>query len=573
MKNRKGIFFSILAGMLSCTYCMTASADSYVNGGILKNGLLTVDTVNLSEYNTNDDNVINVIDLVRVKNRILKSNIAEKQYVTFECEGPWMSADKSKLTVPVIVKGNKTGISATSFKVEYDNWYFELVDVYPSSDGQTAFSKENDVVQYTSPDGENMRSEGYLLYLEFSVSPMVPEDKYDIEITDVQCAMKGSDGKSVSLKSDEYKNGTLLSFDFFREKVTEPPVTVPVPEETTVVTTTTAATTTTVTEPKTPEPPKSDKLNFSLDNAEVVSDGRQLKIPVYMDVNERGLNSLNMNVKYDQNKFSLTGVEFNGFDGYGYIAGNKDNAVLTMNNGQNISQRSGIMAYLKFDINGGTDSKTYDFELRDIKAYYSENWNQKPIDKLENKSKVYKYSLSGENITTEPPVETISPFDTTTVTTTITTVVQEPVTTTVMTTAQIPVTTAAPSSGYKLSDEQMWFIDQANTYRTSNGKPQLKIFEKAFKAADERAKMLKESFKEDLPDGRNFKWVLYDNDIIPYAISQYIDNTSSTKEDVWKNYIAGSSAYLLNDSMFDRIAFGHFSDESGRNYWVVFTFS
>lgn len=342
------------------------------------------------------------------------------------------------------------------------------------------------------------------------------------------------------------------------------------------------------------ENPSVDKLSFSMDNAELSSDGNRLRIPVYMQMNTTGLYSVNAIVKYDTDKFSLTGVTQGDFSGYGYVGGNRDNAVFNTFNNQNIYENSGVIAYLEFDINGGTGSGVYEFKLTDIKAYYSENWNRHevPQDKRNDRSEVYRYSFESGSVTTTvteqttvtTTVTTTAPADTTTavttttpweppVTTTTTTPWEPPVITTTTTPWEPPVTTTEQTQGdYMLSDEQQWFIDEVNKFRTSNGKSGITVIKKAFKAADERAEMLSRSFTVDLPDGRNYKWALYDNDIMPYCISQYINNTASTKEQAFSSYLSSSKSYLLDDSMYDRFAVGHYTDRSGRNYWAMFTF-
>ena len=84
--------------------------------------------------------------------------------------------------------------------------------------------------------------------------------------------------------------------------------------------------------------------------------------------------------------------------------------------------------------------------------------------------------------------------------------------------------------------------------------------------------MLSRSFTQDLPDGRNYKWALYDNDVMPYCISQSIDNTSSTKEQALQIYLSQSRTYILNAELYDRFAVGHYTAPNGSHYWAWFTF-
>ncbi|MGN0581197.1 MAG: cohesin domain-containing protein [Oscillospiraceae bacterium] len=592
MKKRKRFFICVLTGILACSGCLTASADSAIDAGKLKSGLLLNERnnyqYNIFDYNTNNDQSVNVLDLCRSKAYVLEKNKKTTQSINISCLRPWVTSDGSIITIPVNIKGNTEGVSSLSFFIEYNNWYFKLDSAY-SSYGQVSYSSVNDYVQFTAYDGKNVTEECNIVYLVFSTVPDVPYSTYEFNLSDIQGTVLGSDGNQRELSDEEYNSDSArLQYTFSRGN-SRPDVTT-TPPNTTVVTTS-SATETTVSQT---EPQSGDKLSFSMDNAELSSDGKRLRIPVYMQKNTTGLFSFNAIVKYDTDKFSLTGVTQGDFSGYGYVGGNKDNAVFNTFNNQNIYENSGVIAYLEFDINNGTGSGVYEFELTDIKAYYSENWNQQevPQDKRNDRSEVYRYSFeSGSVTTTVTPqttvtttVTTTTPVTTTTtaittttpweppVTTTTTTPWEPPVTTTT-TTAEPPVTTTEQTQGdYTLSDEQQWFIDEVNKFRTSNGKSEITVIKKAFKAADERAEMLSQSFTVDLPDGRNYKWALYDNDIMPYCISQYINNTASTKEQAFSNYLSSSKSFLLDDSMYDRFAVGHYTDGSGRHYWAMFTF-
>ena len=571
---------------MSCTYSMTASAGSFVNGGQLKNGLLIRERDNgnyhIADYNTNDDNVVNVLDLCRVKSGLFTKDQPEKQNIYIKSSGPWISDDKSQITVPVQINGNVLGVSAVSFRVAYNSGFFTLTNAYSSNNAKVSFSKGADLVQYTAPGGRNLSTEGYFIYLVFDVASSVPAGKYDIELDDIQAAMKTADGKVKEISKEECNIDDRLTFDFAREEiitttVTEPEVTTVETTITTVPETTTAPVTTVTKAETKPEPPKSDELSFYMDNAELSGDGRKLKVPVYMNGNKEGICNFNTIVKYDRNKFALTGIERAEYEGWGYITGNGDNAVFNTNNNTNIKANSGVIAYLNFDVRDGADQNSYRFELTDIKAAKSENWNQKNIDKCRKNSEVYEFKFDGTpSVTSVPEITTAV-----TTTTTVTDPPQAPVTTTVtlppvteppVTKPPVTTTKAPEQDGYALSDEQKWFIEKVNEFRKSNGKPEMTIISKAFKAANERAEMLSRSFTQDLPDGRNYKWALYDNDVMPYCISQSIDNTSSTKEQALQFYFSQARSFLLDASMYDRFAVGHYTAPNGSHYWAWFTF-
>ena len=576
---------------MSCTYSMTASAGSFVNGGQLKNGLLLMEKDNgnyhIADYNTNEDNVVNVLDLCRVKSGLFTKDQPEKQNIYISSAGPWISDDNSQITVPVQISGNVLGVSAVTFRVAYNSWFFTMTNAYSSNNAKVSFSKGADLVQYTAPGGRNLSTEGYFIYLVFDVASSVPAGKYDIELDDIQAAMKTKDGKVKEISKEECNIDDRLTFDFAREEIITTTVTEPVvtTEETTVTTVpeTTAAPVTTVTKAETkPEPPKSDELSFYMDNAELSGDGRKLKVPVYMNGNKEGICNFNAVVKFDKNKFALTGIERGEYEGWGYITGNGDNAVFNTNNNTNITTNSAVIAYLNFDVRDGADQNTYSFELSDIKAAKSENWNQKNIDKCRKNSDVYEFKFDGGAAVTTPEHQSTTAVTTTVteapVTTTVTTVTEPPIITVTTVTeppqTEPPVVTtpAPPKNDYSLSEEQLWFIDQVNAFRKSNGKPEMTIINKAFKAANERAEMLSKSFTVDLPDGRNYKWALYDNDIMPYCISQSINNTSTTKEQALQFYLSQARSFLLDEKMYDRFAVGHYTSPDGANYWAWFTF-
>lgn len=569
--KRHRIITGLVAGVVSCSYVMTAGAFNAKDAGKLKGGLLLAEKNSgqhdINNYNTNKDDVVNVLDLCRIKKDVIDSNKPKSQHVSLEVQKPWITDDKSSLTVPVKIKGNVIGVSEVGFYAEYDSDYFKLSDAYASGTGQVSFSKRTDFVQYTVTDGANNSNEGYLLYLVFDVAENVPSAEYTVELTEIEYAVN-EDGYERELTYLECTEYAVNSFEFSRGVQVQNPVT-EVPNTTTAVTETEVTTlaTTTVTTAK--EPAAEEMLYFSLENGELSSDSRSLRMPVYINSNTGKIGAFEATVKYDKNVFRLAGVEQGNFDGYCYVGGNGDTAVFNMNNGKNIKDSSGVIAYLKFEVNSVNEWKKYNFELTDIKVSYYENWELVKSDKFKNKTDVYKYLLGPDDVkVTEPSAETTAVSETTT--TTVEPALTEPPVTSV---TDAPVTTTQQNTGdYALSEEQLWFIDKVNEFRVSNGKPKVTIKYKAFKAADERAVMLSKSFTEDLPDGRNYKWALYDNDIMPYCISQYINNTASTKEQAFSEYLAASSEFLLNDSMFDRFAVGHYTDSGGKNYWVMYTF-
>ena len=596
MKKRKRFFICVLTGILACSGCLTASADSAIDAGKLKSGLLLNERnnyqYNIFDYNTNNDQNVNVLDLCRSKAYVLEKNKKTTQSINISCLRPWVTSDGSIITIPVNIKGNTEGVSSLSFFIEYNNWYFKLDSAY-SSYGQVSYSSVNDYVQFTAYDGKNVTEECNIVYLVFSTVPDVPYSTYEFNLSDIQGTVLGSDGNQRELSDEEYNSDSArLQYTFSRGN-SRPDVTT-TPPNTTVVTTS-SATETTVSQT---EPQSGDKLSFSMDNAELSSDGKRLRIPVYMQKNTTGLYSFNAIVKYDTDKFSLTGVTQGDFSGYGYVGGNKDNAVFNTFNNQNIYENSGVIAYLEFDINSGTGSGVYEFELTDIKAYYSENWNQQevPQDKRNDRSEVYRYSFeSGSVTTTVTPQTTVTTTVTTTpwespVTTTITTTApweppvttmtttttpwEPPVTTTTTTTTpwELPVTTVSSDSGQGSIPDCVEPIEAevaelVNEYRKNAGMQTLKFSEAMCKVADIKAQDLVTNFDVDSstlgPLFREHGEVIYSNSVVYTA--------DCTKASEVMQVIKEVKVEEFDTPGYNKIGVGHYYNPNTqyKHYWIV----
>lgn len=572
MKSKKNLIISILAGTISCSYCLTASAGTFAEANLLKRGLLLHESENssykISEYNTNDDDNVNVLDLCRAKRAVLERYQVTSQNVTIEASGPWLSADGKTLTFPVKIKGNNLGVSSVTFDVKYNDWYFTFDKAYASSKGNIAYSEGSGVVQYTAPGSKNLTSEGIFVYLVFTAAEYVPEATYNIRLNDIHCAMLENDNAR-ELTPEECSSSAKLSFKYGNASVVtdEPPVSLP---ETTsaAVTAVTTKTPETTTEVK-PESPKQDSLHFSLDNAETVSDGRHLRIPVYMNANEKGIGSFSTTVKYDRNKFKLASVERGGFDGYGYVGGNSDNAVFNMNNGQNITQQSGIIAWLNFEINGEKDSKEYSFELTDIKASYYENWNQKQIDNIKNRSDVYKFRFSMEPAVTEPPVQTTVTVPSETEPPAETTAV--PVTTATVIMTEPPVTTAGNSEPANIEDIERDIAALVNADRANNFLQDLSLHDGLCRAADKRALELAQSWSTERPDGGSL-FALYKEFGVEVQGQSYVYCAKVTTAAEVMAGINRTKMSSFDDRYFNSIGVGHAYVPGSQygHYWVVF---
>lgn len=568
MKKRKRFFICVLTGILACSGCLTASADSTADAGKLKSGLLLNERnnyqYNIFDYNTNNDQSVNVLDLCRSKAYALEENKKTTQSINISCLRPWVTSDGSIITIPVNIKGNTEGVSSLSFFIEYNNWYFKLDSAY-SSYGQVSYSSVNDYVQFTSYDGKNVTEECNIVYLVFSTVPDVPYSTYEFNLSDIQGTVLDTDGTQRELSDKEYNSDSAtLKYAFSRESapsvtVTALETTVTDPPETTPVSWT--------------EPPAEDKLSFNLDNAELSSDGRRLKIPVYMQMNTTGLCSLNTIVRYDTNRFSLIGVSQGDFSGYGYVGGNKDNAVFNTFNSENISSNSGVIAYFEFDINEGAGSGVYEFELTDIKAYYSENWNQQevPQDKRNDRSEVYRYSFKGGSVTTTVTEQTTvtttatTTSDTTTTTAVTTTTPWEPPVTTTTTTPWKPPATEPSVSADSIELEALEMIQ---AWRRELNLSELIPNQTLFDCADIRTADLKQSYSATRPDGSTRKELLMQMGA-PNSISSsefYCRGYKSASAMIsqFKSTVIKAPGHSVEDGSFVYIGIGY-SD----GYWSV----
>ncbi len=571
---------------MSCSYTMTASAGSFVNGGQLKNGLLIRERDNgnyhIADYNTNDDNVVNVLDLCRVKAGLFTKDQPEKQNIYIKCSGPWISDDKSQITVPVQINGNVLGVSAVSFRVAYNSWFFTLTNAYSSNNAKVSFSKGADQVQYSAPGGRNLSSEGYFVYLVFDVASSVPAGKYDIELDDIQAAMNTKDGKVKEISKEECNIDDRLTFDFVREEpvittVTDPIVTT-VTTTVTTVPETTAAPVTTVTKAETkPEPPKSDELNFYMDNAELSGDGRKLKVPVYMNGNKEGICNFNTIVKYDRNKFALTGIERAEYEGWGYITGNGDNAVFNTNNNTNIKANSGVIAYLNFDVRDGADQNSYRFELTDIKAAKSENWNQKNIDKCRKNSDVYQFKFDGSAAVTTPVPDITTAVTTTIteppVTTTVTTVTEPPVTTPKVTDPPVVFTTPSPAPDdfqYDIEPVKEQIAELVNAERAAAGKQTLIFNKRLCAAADKRAEELAEKWDLNRPNGGSL-YDLFREYGVSVSTESHVYVAQVDTASAVKKFIDKSKVSSFDNAGYNTIGIGHANipNSPDKDYWVI----
>ena len=133
MEKRKRFFICVLTGILACSSCLTASADSAIDAGKLKSGLLLNERnnyqYNIFDYNTNNDQSVNVLDLCRSKAYVLEKNKKTTQSINISCLRPWVTSDGSIITIPVNIKGNTEGVSSLSFYIEYNNWYFLILQL------------------------------------------------------------------------------------------------------------------------------------------------------------------------------------------------------------------------------------------------------------------------------------------------------------------------------------------------------------------------------------------------------------------------------------------------------------
>lgn len=602
MNFKKIISVCVSTAMLSSSAILPAGAEKPVDINGMKARLLCQEKDNISDYNTNDDDVVNVFDFCRAKKVILEG--AEVQgTVKLKISKARVTTDKSTIVVPVRIDMESIGISSVQFSVGYDSRYFSLVDAYSAGmGGSVAFSEDEGIVQFLTGGGENISGKGELLYLEFSAADNVPHDNYEFVLSGIQASALGTDNKPRELTAEECPDKSDV-YTLLYERV---------PVVTTVTTTTEPAVVTT--EEITTIDNRYDLLSFAMDRAELSADKKRLVVPVYMNKNTIGISGVTMNIKYDSSAFSLVNVRRGDFEGYGYITGNRDMAVYMSNNIQNINTSDGLIAYLEFDVLSGISSGTYEFGLYNIKAKTTDkNWTQRELTEEEclTQSGAYMYSFDGSDVTavtsettivtttvsTEPVTTTIItttiPEPTTVITTTTpepvttvtTTVTPEPTTTTVTTTTPEPTSTTTVTTTMKpvvttttittvlaeIEELEIALADLVNKDREEAGLSTLVMDNNLCVAADIRAKELTELFDINRPNGGSDYDIFRETGANVSAYS-YVLTAQSTSPAALMRAVRNTKFESFDNPNYNSVAIGHAYDPNTQygHYWVVY---
>lgn len=306
------------------------------------------------------------------------------------------------------------------------------------------------------------------------------------------------------------------------------------------------------------------KITFSFSEPEVDNERKHMRIPVFMDGNTTGLSSVNMHLNYDSTKLSLVSISVGDFEGYGYIGGNGDNIVFNTFNSCDISEKSGTLMYLELDINDNTVSQTLSFELTDIKAYYSENWNSVQIsgDKCSDRSDTFVYTFDGADITVSETTVTDYSLVTTTEEITelpVTAVTEPPVTN--------PPETSTDTDNNSLEDVERDFVRLLNEYRAENGVSELSFDNLMCRAAEIRAYELVKDFDSNRdPDS------VFDEVGVRVLTYSFLETaTQETAEAALRTAKSSANESILKSS-HNRIGLAHVYDSSSRykHYWVVY---
>lgn len=315
-----------------------------------------------------------------------------------------------------------------------------------------------------------------------------------------------------------------------------------------------------------------EKVSFAFGNPEIPYSKSKVTIPVYVLNSSQGFSAVQMDISYNEQFFKLKNVRKGDFSGSVATSRDKKTIQFLESRADNITY-SGTLVYLEFEPAAEVPYNTYSFYLNNISAAtLTKDGTSRTLTARE--CPVSSEQLNMDFWRTAPAVTTpTTSFTTTTTPVTTTTTPITTTTTTPVTTTTTPITTTTTtpiSQEDNSSSDNQWLLSEINKYRSSIGKRQMTLNEDACKAAYERAIMLSQSYSKDLPDGSNFKYILYSYDVYPYCISQNID-TSSTKEGVLNQYLT-KAATALNDDKYNKLGIGHYISESGAHYWAIFTY-
>ena len=495
MKKIKQVSICIFTSMAILSNCIVVNAETHETVidvmHCLKNFILTEPdehSYNYSNYDINRDNKVNVLDMCRLKNSILNNtesdiSIYPETTVTtgvsetttnnqikkagFEISDAEIDSDSSTVTVPIRLKNNTIGISAVQMNISYDKSYFTLQSVYAGDfNGGWSVSRDKKYIQFSEVNAHNIKSDGIIGYVEFSVLPDTPAGNYEFSLSEIQASTLPEGAVQRVLTDEECQRSSdkyILNFKGSGTVTARPSDTVitnPTTDKVTTTTMTKVTTTekitttgrittpeeTTTTKPSTAKPvPEIKQVAFKIGNdIEVSSDNRIITVPIELKNNTIGISACQMNLDYSLRYFKLVDVYAGDFNG-SWIKSKSGNTVqFSEVSAHNITE-DGIIGYLEFEVTPGTPAGIYNFSLSAIQAStLPEGAVQRVLtdDECLRSSDVINLNFSGLNIVTTKPSATTVTTSATTAKTTLPETTTTKITTTKATTTAMTTTTA-----------------------------------------------------------------------------------------------------------------------------------
>ncbi len=328
-----------------------------------------------------------------------------------------------------------------------------------------------------------------------------------------------------------------------------------VPEETTVVTTSTPDVT--VVPPVTTVYNKTGNVKFDFQDAQIINDGKKIKIPILIRDNSIGIISLQMKINFDHQYFRLESVENGELGGNWSVSG--VNSVLQFNsdNGIDITASWGVLGYIVFDAEAYTPSSTYVFSASGLQASTSLGDNNFRTLTLDECSDTiydrYIYYNNTQVIVTPAPSSV--------------TVTEPPVSVTTQAAAPAVTTQQAQINAEK-TDIELQAAKLINEWRKEIGLSPFEDEDALYYCADIRANELVQSYSSKRPDGSKVMDLLRQNKAQGWFgyMEFYTKGVTDASKMViqYRDLVKKNPGVLVDNPNYTHIGIGYYN-----GYWDV----
>jgi len=185
MRGRK-IISAVLAAsaVFSCIY--NVYADSA--GDDIKNYILMSGRKNPGISDTNGNGTVDVLDLCRIKQDIIRGKAAVSESL-ISCGEIIADYDDRRVLVPVMLSENSFGVDAARTRLLYNREYFTLTDVQVGNiSGGFKFSLSTADVLYSNDYDDDLNRGGILFYYVLEMENIVPEGTYEFSLCNIAAA-------------------------------------------------------------------------------------------------------------------------------------------------------------------------------------------------------------------------------------------------------------------------------------------------------------------------------------------------------------------------------------------------